>query len=348
MHFDHQGDLVVQQGQGRPRNPAARPVVGQRETIRTAIAGANGDRASDGRRYHSIFVDLYSANGQPVAMRGELVTPGFLDELAKRRSPLDTMTTALRRTQLYSDMEKYLRHPLYDAIFDTERARFEAMRVSRDIQISSALLAEINDLAKHSPSAYAQVIVSSALAALLLRQRYDEEKLLQDAMLAFLLRDIGLSRVPRAVMTSVTRLSIEEYQAYMSHEISSGVLVARIYGKSLATWVAFHHHRNTPAERWSPEPPGYTREQLAAVKSVLQVAEAFVGMISPRTFRVHQFTPRGAVDALADAARHGREDMETVKLLVGYLRGDFKVDEIRMADRRTEPGLEGNQYGISR
>lgn len=336
----------MQQSHGN-RGPVVAPG-SRRETIRTTIGGATGDRAPDGRRYHCVFVDLYSANGQPVAMRGEMVNPQFIEDLAKRRSPIDTMTTSLRRTQLFGDMEKYLRHPLYDAIFDTERARFEAMRVSRDIQIPSALLAEINDLAKHSPSAYAQVIISSALAGLLLRQCYEDQKLLQDALLGFLLRDIGLSRVPRGVLTSVTRLKVEEYQAYMGHEMSSGVLVARILGPSLPAWLAFHHHRNSPAERWVPDAPGYDREKLAKIRSVLQVADSFVGMISPRTFRVHQFTPRGAVDTLADAAKHGREDIKTVKLLVGYLRGDYSVDEIRVAERRTEPGLESNQYGIAR
>lgn len=345
----------MQQDQGRrsvhpnsARRGGARTARVQRETIHTTIAGAGGDRAPDGRRYHQVFVDLYSATGQPVAMRGEQVDPRFLEELAKRRSPIDTMTTSLRRTQLYGDLDKYLRHPLYDEIFGSERARFEATRQARDIQIPSALLAEVNDLAKHSPSAYAHVLVSSALASLLLRHRFDDEKLLKDAMLAFLLRDIGLSRVPRAVLTSVTRLRVEEFQAYMGHEMSSGVLVARILGPSLPAWLGFRHHRKSPAERWIPDVPGYSRDQLEVVKSVLQVAEAFVGMTSPRTFRVHQFTSRGAVDALADAAKHGSEDLGTVKLLVGYLRGDFNVGEIRVAERRTEPGLEGNQYGITR
>jgi len=81
---------------------------------------------------------------------------------------------------------------------------------------------------------------------------------------------------------------------------------------------------------------------------LVSVASAFAALVSPRSFRLTPFSPRGAVDQLTDEARAGHFDPRAVRLLVHCLRGaNGPLDDLRLPRKPTGFRPPLNFHGLS-
>lgn len=301
----------------------------------------------EGKEYGLFPVDVTTADGFPLAKAGERLSPDFLQRLDNSRTAVDEMRTPFKKTQLFKDLKVLLGHPIYAGFFGNIRKRHEILSLLGEAKVPSSLLAEMGLLKRSAPWAYDQALASATLGMLLVKYRISNEDILRETFVAFALRDIGLTRIDSRILRNVTKMSPEQYHNYMSHEIIAAALLARVMGSSLATRIAIRHHRISPPERWVPYAAGYKADQIDLILSSLVVADAFIGMVSPRSFRISTYNTKGAMQALVEGAKAGRFDSDAVKIFVTYCNENFDPKELEAAKGETGRQPAQNEYGVA-
>src|SRR5216684_3274627 len=141
------------------------------------------------------------------------------------------------------------------------------------------------------------------------------------ALAADVLADV---RFPQPIWDELEALRHQDGPRYQ-HAIYSGIAAAP------AVHFALLHHTRAG---W-----GYPRVQTHPPLrglDLVSVSGAFAAMVSPRSFRLTPFSPRGAVDQLIDDAEAGHFDPRAVRLLVHCLRGGAgSIQELQLPRKHT-------------
>lgn len=124
------------------------------------------------------------------------------------------------------------------------------------------------------------------------------------------LHDVGKMSIPDAVLFKPGKLNRAEWEIMRSHSVR-GVEICRPL-KSLAAVVPLvrHHH-----ERWdgSGYPDGLTGEEIPLLARLLQVADIYDALTSPRPYK-QASSPEGALRILREETARGWRDPQVVEL----------------------------------
>jgi HD-GYP domain-containing protein (c-di-GMP phosphodiesterase class II) len=132
------------------------------------------------------------------------------------------------------------------------------------------------------------------------------------AVSAALLQDVGMMRVPSDVLDSPDPLTAPQRILIQQHPAVSAAFIQQIKGHDprLVAAVLQHHERLDG----SGYPDRKSGEAVDAVARLLGVADAYVGMQSPRPYRP-ALSAEQAMHAIAEAALAGRLDKSWVSRL---------------------------------
>jgi cyclic di-GMP phosphodiesterase len=124
------------------------------------------------------------------------------------------------------------------------------------------------------------------------------------------LHDVGKVGIPDSILFKPGKLTASEWVVMRSHA-TRGEEICR-HMKSLAPVLPIirHHH-----ERWdgSGYPDGLEGEQIPLLARILQVADIYDALISPRPYK-SAFTPEEALRTIGEETSRGWRDPEIVRL----------------------------------
>lgn len=172
------------------------------------------------------------------------------------------------------------------------------------------------DLAKSSVNT---AILSTIIATHL---EFPRHRIMQVAIAA-LLHDVGMLRVPDAIVRKEGKLDDGELYAMRSHAnygykiIVNDLLYPDEVGKA-----AMHHH-----ERWDGTgyPAGLAGDRIELIARIISVADAFEAMVSPRSLRDSMVGYLAMKNLLSDNCR--RFDPEVIKAMIQCM-GIFPIGSL--------------------
>lgn len=146
-----------------------------------------------------------------------------------------------------------------------------------------------------------------------------------DIIIGALLHDIGMMRIPKSILLKQTPLSETEKQTIMAHTAYAYKYIVEYlqYSDVLGKSIMEHH------ERWDGKgyPNGISNIDIDIGARVIAVADAFVAMLNPRTYREPILGYQAMKNLLADNAR--RFDPNIIKAMVQSV-GIYPIGSIVM------------------
>ncbi len=182
-----------------------------------------------------------------------------------------------------------------------------ALAADKRLMISFILSSEIPE------QAMAKALVDSAILAETIATFMKlPAEAINDIVLAALLHDCGMLRIPDTILKKNGPLSDTEMRTVAAHTIYGykSVLSEFMYTEHIAQLVLQHH------ERWDGKgyPNGLNQESIEQGARILAVADAFVAMTSEKVYRKAFLGYEAMKTLLADKSR--RFDYEVIKAMI--------------------------------
>ena len=181
------------------------------------------------------------------------------------------------------------------------------LAVDKSRVISFILSAQIpdRDMAK-------ALVDSAILAATIANFMNLPEDYIDDIVIAALLHDCGMQRVPDNILKKKGQLSDTEMQAIAAHTVYGykAILSEFMYTERVAMLVLQHH------ERWDGKgyPNGLDKESIEIGARIIAVVDAFVAMTTQKAYRSALLGYDAMKTLLADKGR--RFDYEIIKTMI--------------------------------
>ena len=187
----------------------------------------------------------------------------------------------------------------------------------------SIVFDELKFQRSRDPYTYKHVLIIAVMGARLLELWVKVQPTVKKTFMAFLLHDLGKTRIAPTILDKSETLSDLEKRAVLEHPLASFVLNASYWGDAnhICAEVGLHHQEDRLGKGY---PQGIKTNSL--VLDILGVLDRFDAMISERPFRFKKFSPRAALDLMKKDADEGRIEAEVLRALVGLLREDPLTD----------------------
>lgn len=206
---------------------------------------------------------------------------------------------------------------------------FKKIKAKKSIETMafSKYAASIQDMTANDPSVMVNFILSSTfndnnlarlavntaiLTTVLCKELKLSEEQTYEIVIAALLHDIGMTRIPEKVLNKNEDLSDAEMQTIAAHT-GYGYKIAvteLMYTNNIGLSVMQHH------ERWDGKgyPNNIGGEQINLGARIISVADAFIAMITPKPYRKLMLGYQAMKNLLADNSR--RFDPAIIKAMV--------------------------------
>ncbi len=286
--------------------------------------------------------DLVAADGRVVAPRGSMIDLATLKDVASR-APQGLRERPLFETTHAEEVLEAFESPALQHLAGTESTRALAADVLSEVRFPQAIWDELEALRQQDGPRYLHALLTGITAARLFRTALGTAPGLARLVGGALVHDLGMLRVAVRLRFKRDHLTRADALALEDHPILGALLLASVLGDSPAVHFALLHHTRAGFgyPRVIEQPP------LRGL-DLISVASAFAALVSPRSFRLTPFSPRGAVDQLADDARAGHFDPRAVRLLVQCLRGaSGPLDELQLPRRPTGFRPPLNYHGLA-
>jgi HD-GYP domain-containing protein (c-di-GMP phosphodiesterase class II) len=161
--------------------------------------------------------------------------------------------------------------------------------------------------------------------------------------IAGLVQDLGMAQVPKEILETDRKLNAVEFLEIEKHAIRTANLLERLRGiPALVQVVVYQIHER-------PDGSGYPRRRclkdIHIFARILHVADAFVAMTTPRSYRPAMM-PYAAMECLIRQARENRVDAGVVRCLLRVLSLFPIGSYVRLSDGSTARvlRLSGDDY----
>lgn len=175
------------------------------------------------------------------------------------------------------------------------------------------------------PYAYKHVLVVAVVGARLLELWIKTPLTVKKAFQAFLMHDIGKSRIAPTILEKKDTLDEVERRAIIEHPLASYALNAVYWGDAnhLCAEVALHHHEDRLGKGY---PMGMKTNSL--ILDILTTLDRFDALISERPFRYKVFSSREAFDLLKKDADEGKIEPDVLRALIALARQE-KISDLK-------------------
>jgi putative two-component system response regulator len=136
------------------------------------------------------------------------------------------------------------------------------------------------------------------------------------------LHDVGKVGIPDSILFKPGKLTASEWVVMRSHTTRGEEICRHLKSMRPVLPLIRHHH-----ERWdgSGYPDGLRGEQIPLEARVLQIADIYDALTSPRPYKP-AFSPQKALDIIGEETERGWRDPETVKLFFQVHREILPMD----------------------
>jgi putative two-component system response regulator len=126
------------------------------------------------------------------------------------------------------------------------------------------------------------------------------------------LHDVGKVGIPDSILFKAGELTAQEWVVMRSHSTRGEEICRHLTSMRQVLPIIRHHH-----EKWdgSGYPDGLRREQIPLLARVLQIADIYDALTSPRPYKP-AFAPREALRIIEEETDRGWRDPEIVKLFL--------------------------------
>jgi putative nucleotidyltransferase with HDIG domain len=127
------------------------------------------------------------------------------------------------------------------------------------------------------------------------------------------LHDIGKIGIPDSILFKPGKLTADEWTTMRSHTTRGAEICRHMKTLKPVLPLIRHHH-----ERWdgSGYPDGLRSEQIPTLARILQIADIYDALISPRPYKP-AYSPEAAVRTIQEETDRGWRDPDLVKLFMG-------------------------------
>ena len=160
-----------------------------------------------------------------------------------------------------------------------------------------------------------------------------QKKLLTELGIAGLLHDIGKSKIPREVLNKPGPLNQEEWVLMKKHSLMGVEIVLNLkqlgeINPRMVIGVFDHHLKNDP----SGYPKLFRKKELGLFGRIIQIADVYDAMTTPRIYKKVPFTPEQAL-AVMLKEKGGQFDPILLKVFIGLV-GIFPIGSLALLDTR--------------
>lgn len=278
--------------------------------------------------------DILDVDGKLVLPTGSVVTKAVLKKVEEGRPSFPLVE--LKTRDIYEDFVALAEEPNYKATLPTDEVRQKVLRYLGRISLPEPLFRELEDMRDKSVILYHHTLATTFLATrLVLEYIFFADDIIKVASAA-LTRDVGMIRLPPALLKNTDRLTKQEFFRIRRHPVVSMVLLTYYVGDGLNALVGFRHH---DGKNRSGSP--------SKLIDLITMVDIFNALVSPRSFRTRAFDIRGALDLLSEMVKIGEMNEDLVKLLVAtYRKGNQKVREIVLSEEKLGFSPSENYYGV--
>lgn len=259
---------------------------------------------------------------QPVKdLRGKILLNAGVDVLEwAKNAPLSgeylkKKTKFKDSTQLLDDLSSVFESPIYKPALEGWVTSFRDW--VGELWAPEIAFEELKFHRMRDPYTYHHVLVIAVMGVRLLELWVKTPATVKKTFLAFLLHDLGKSRVSPLILDKQQNLDEAERRAIYEHPMVSFVLNAVYWGdvNHLCAEVALHHHEDRLGKGY---PQGMKTNSL--ILDILGTLDRFDALIQERPFRFKKFTQREAFDLLKKDADESRIEGDVLKALVALIR----------------------------
>lgn len=158
-------------------------------------------------------------------------------------------------------------------------------------------------------------------------------KILTELGIAALLHDIGKSKIPREVLNKPGPLDQEEWNLMKKHSLMGVEIVLNLkqlgeINPRMVVGVFDHHLKNDP----SGYPKLFRKKELGLFGRIIQIADCYDAMTTPRIYKKVPFTPEQAL-AVMVKERGVQFDPILLKIFIGLV-GVYPIGSLALLDTR--------------
>jgi len=281
-----------------------------------------------------VSIDIYDVNNNLIVPKGMEITKYLLKDIALKNPENEEDFVSLKETQIYKDIKVIMKEKNYKILFEDETVRKKTLASLSLVSFPKNLIKELLNLKKTAVFIYHHSLSTTLLAERVAMEYMFYQKSISKVVSATLTKDIGMSRLPRNIITNTDFLSKEEYDLINEHTLWGIILLVYYLGEGTNALVSFRHHDNG-------QHPDFK------ILDLVIALDIFNALISPRTYRKQPYDIRGALDLLSDMAAEGRLADEMIKRLVSAYRQEYQTpDKIKLSEEKLGFIPKDNYYGI--
>jgi len=261
-----------------------------------------------------ISSDITAINGEVIVRKGER----FNDPLLKRveqQSPAQKETVPLAETKIFVNCKLLLHHPKYQFITNNGSKITQLLDLIAPIRFSPLLIEELQFMYRFEYR-YRHSLTIALIATRMLLDFYQDADKAREAAACAITHDIGITRVPEAILNKLTPLNDDEQKILKEHPLYSSLLLAYYLGDQHHpnARIALLHHEDSNGT-------GYPRgiELNDIVAHCIHLCDYYDALVSARPFRP-AMPPAKAWEIIAEKVEEGQLDRLAFTLLNAYLQ----------------------------
>jgi HD-GYP domain-containing protein (c-di-GMP phosphodiesterase class II) len=265
---------------------------------------------------------------QPVKdLKGKILLPPNIDALEwAKRTPMSgdylKKKTKFKDVSLFiEDCMSLFKDPPYNIILEGWAPNFRDWL--GESWAPAAVFDELKLARTRDPYAYRHVLVIAVVGGRLLELWVKAAPTVKKAFQAFLLHDIGKTRISPLILEKKDTLDEAEKRAIHEHPVASFALNAMYWGDAnhLCAEVSLHHHEDRKGT-------GYPQKikTNSLILDILALVDRFDALITERPFRFKKFSPREAFDILKQDCEDGKFEGDILRAMVALTRREKITD----------------------
>lgn len=159
------------------------------------------------------------------------------------------------------------------------------------------------------------------------------KKILTELGISALLHDVGKSKIPREVLNKPGPLNQEEWNLMKKHSLMGVEIVLNLkqlgeINPRMVIGIFDHHLKNDP----SGYPKLFRKKELGLFGQIIQIADAYDAMTTPRIYKKVPFTPEQALAVMLNE-KGGHFDPILLKIFIGLV-GTYPIGSLALLDTR--------------
>ncbi len=285
-------------------------------------------------------------NENVLDINGQLIMPAGMSITKSTLSDMPTIDLSkngkLADTPFYTNLLTLPDDEEYSVPLENKDMRETVLHIIREIEIPLQVAKELIEMRKRSTVAYLHTLGTTLLVTRAMLEVSKSEDDAKKVARANLVKDLGMSRLPKEILTNRDHLARTEYAQIKRHPAIGMVLAYHYFGEGLESMVALRHH-----ERRGKGYPLVAADKPNQIVDLITTIDIFNALVSPRSFRRDSFNIRGAIDELLVSSRHGEIPLWGPKLIASMYRTDTpSLEDVELSEERLGFVPESNYYGL--